>query len=290
MRDIYQRPSEEQSAGIEDRLRRRFPSLVYDRFEWIGNPGMRLIIDDVSSRFEDPDTIRTINGYVENMINAVNQNIRVYPITALSKKLADLMIREVASYNPATTAVIYPGEGAETVRRTIPKDTLEKFPSVVVPARRVKDAKTREVSGIDLSWDIQQLYESLGGDVETVIVLDDVIDSGRTLTSIRAKGAYTTSCWIAGTPIMFSPLPYKGKNDIPSSVPRYDKVFASIVLQGKKNPVPLNSLSSYVEGTEKSADLILACVYNYIDNVGDFAEFVSSIMRILRILDTMKQQ
>lgn len=280
MQDRYLlRPAEEQAAYLADKLRILYPNLEFDKFEWIGNPNMHLVIDDLSCKSTDPAVTKAISTFE----SSCNGFIKVYSISQLTKTLEKSIRFLLDEQRQEKALLIFPGEGAETVKSVLSPNLLIDLPSVVVPAKRIKDPQSGKVLGTDLSWDKRILEDLVSeGEPHVFIVIDDVIDSGRTIIDLKRKIGSENVRWYAATPVAFSPLTHEGKESFPSSIEGYKKIFASVVLQGVTNPVPLNSLSSFVEGGKKTEKLVGKCLGYYVVP-GNENDFINSLLQ-LRLL------
>jgi len=81
--------------------------------------------------------------------------------------------------------------------------------------------------------------------VKTIVVIDDVISSGKTMNKLWQNNAwrFPRAKWIGAT--WLAQVPQMRAN---SGVKGYDQIFASIVLEGSnQRKVPINSLSTLIE-------------------------------------------
>lgn len=281
MREIYiQRSDSERKARMETELRATFPRLHFAMAEWIGNPNAHLVIDDITVNAngqEVTDGISMFSFYCR-------KGITVYPITDLTTSLATDLAEFLGKLDPNRTMIILPGEGALTVRNALPKQLFENFPSVIVKARRIKDPETGDAIGVALPGareDIQTAIEDLP--IENILVVDDVIDTGKTIQELQREANIPYAAWSAAAPIMYSPLPYGRNLLFPTSVEGYDDLYAAMIIQGESNPVPLNSLSSFLEGGEKTDRLIAKCLAQYVD-AQDVPAFTDMVLQLKKTL------
>ncbi|MDO8657758.1 MAG: hypothetical protein Q7K55_03390 [Candidatus Levybacteria bacterium] len=279
MLDQYQRSIEEQQVYLSTQLKRAYPNLEFDEFKWIDNANAHLVIDDLSCRSNNPAVAEAI----KSLEISCRGLLQIYPVVDLSRKLWGRISAATQDFNPERMLLIFPGEGAETVKSGIADQFSPNLRSVVLPARRMKDPETGNTIGTDLPWDRQSIEAMLTTqEIDKIVVIDDVIDSGRTLLDLRRKVDYPDANWYAGAPIVFSPLPYKGRDRATSSILEYERIFASIVLQAEENPVPLNSLSSFVEGGAKTDKLVTKCLDQYA--AGNEQLFLNSLLQLGKLL------
>lgn len=276
MKERFLEVPEDRSLDLRSELRRLFPKLEFRRFEWVGDPNIHLAIDDLTFR-EDSELIKNA---AKNLEDCCQGQLRIYPITSITEGMVELTTGLLRTCDPESTLIIFPGEGAISVRDNLPQRMIVDFRSVVVEARRIRNREKGTIEGIEMpgvkrNLDIATNKMSL----KTVLVIDDVIDTGSTINELRKEAAYPNTKWYAATPIMFSPLSYNGRINFLSSVEGYEKIFASLIVQGKENPVPLNSLSSFVEGSEKTQRLVGKCLDYYV-KPEERALFVNSLLQL----------
>lgn len=280
MKDIFSRLVEEEIAAAKDTVNKRFPKLMYESFLWVDDPSRRLAIDDVSYRVSDPLVQTEIQKHIAVIKIVTNNGLVVYSLIDLTKKLTDIMKPTIDIIDRNKTLIIYPGEGAQTVRSIaqIPSD----FPTLVIPARRIKDPETGKTIGTDLPT----ITDTISTDeIETVLVIDDVIDTGNTLISLKEKLGLHQSRWLGATPMMFSPVIYSDRPPNGSSIDQYDEVFAGVLIQGRKNPIQLNSLSSFIESGEKRDRLISECRNAFFPKSQDhYDRFTNATVQIRNLL------
>lgn len=278
MQDIY-RPIQESRPYAALELENTHPNLLFRNFSWIDDPRKHLVIDDISAKFVGLE-VKAAVAMAEALCRG---GIKIYEMDDLVRNLYVELSPFLESRNPAKTLLVFPGEGAQTVKDCMPQDVIARFPWITLEAHRIKDSQG-EVLGIDLS-NVQELLDALGGSdaIEDVIVIDDVIDTGSTLNAIRQAAEADHLSWFAAAPIVYSPLIYPDRKSFPSSIEGYEKVFAAEVIQGVNNPTPLNSLTSFVEGGEKTDRLVKKCLDLFVAPE-DAQAFLDTLFRLHGVL------
>lgn len=241
---------------------------------------MHLVIDDLSCQVRDT----RISQAVRVFERSCNGAVKVYSVSLLCAELEASMEGLLENCDPQKTVMVFPGEGAETVKAVLSNKLRNQFRTISVAAKRMKDAKSSEIIGIDLPWPREKFDEVTETEkISTVIVFDDVIDSGATLQAVNKKLIYSNASWYAGALIIFCPLPYAEHEPYVYSVEGYEKVFASVILQRGGNQVPLNSLSSFVEGGEKCEKLVEHMLRQFV-GPQDRDQFVGSLLALRELL------
>ncbi|HVZ58446.1 MAG TPA: phosphoribosyltransferase [Patescibacteria group bacterium] len=282
MKDLPSPSEDSRQAQLEMKLRSNCPRLFYERFEWVSDPDAHLVIDDLSFRFGG-ENVQAVSELVA-ACQGKPGSFSLYQLPSLCRSLAELSLPLLVS-DPESTLIVYPGEGAESTRLAFPPGVLEQFQSVSVEARRIKDAEG-EVIGVrtpgiteNIATSVKQLAY-----VSKVIVVDDVIDSGKTLLAIKQQAGLDDIPWYAMAPIMFSPLPYEGRTKFPSSIPGFEELYAGIMIQGEKNPVDLNDLSSFLIGGEKTQRLLKKCINQFV-TPQTIIPFVRSVAKLSEVIE-----
>lgn len=270
MRDLYYRSAEEQEAALAFDLTHACPAIFFNAFKWVNH---HIVIDDLSH-------FLPVNGDVSKFEESCGGKIKIYSMQELTRIMERIMMTD-PQIDQSNTVFLYPGDGAETVRSLLSDEVRDGFPSLSIGAKRVKDA-SGAVVGIDTPWDKNILNTVIDPDqVEHFVVVDDVIDTGRTLFAIQQQMDHPTASWSTATPIMFSPLPYD-RTSTPSSLEGFQSVTATLILQGDINPAPCNSLSSFVEGGKKTDKLLLLCEREYVkpEQQDNFYESIQALQVI----------
>lgn len=269
--------------GIEEelatQLRTACPNILFSEFIWTGERDMHFVIDDVSLEIDESSTREDIRRFQE-VASQDNSGIHVLDLVDLTDHMVMLISPFLDKVDPATTLLLFPGSGARSVRKALPEEILARFPTCNVEAKRVKDPQTNKAVGIEtphIQEEIAKMREAIPS-IETVIVFDDVVDSGQTLLTVQERADLPNAVWVAATPILFSPLPY-GRIESPSSLPTFTALVATTVLQGKQNPVDLNSLTSFIEGGKKTDRLVKKCLERYVQLEGqsDFLQVLQAL-------------
>lgn len=228
--------TKEKQKTREETLKVLFPKILYERYRFIEDPLMYIIVDDVIA--EELTSLKEENS------------IEVLSLNDLIEELLPTLRTLLAGYSFEEVLMVYPGGGGYRVQTCIPQDILTTYTQLNIDVHRIKNSHTgvREPTMDEIEQ--KKLYENLRNK-KLVIVLDDAINGGNTLRYIRSIGNDDAS-WVSVSPIIFSPLPQQDTRLPPSSIYGYDVLIGTEVLEGVTNPVPLNFISSLMAKSPES--------------------------------------
>lgn len=137
------------------------------------------------------------------------------------------------------TLLVFPGNGSNWPKKF--SMVCQQNFGVSVYAERFWTPGSDPVASTGLI--IPEIFMNL--QVKTIVVIDDVISSGKTMNKLWQNNAWRFPCakwigaaWLAQIPQMRASSGVKG----------YDQIFASLVLEGsRQRKVPINSLSTLIE-------------------------------------------
>lgn len=260
----------------ESLLGNSYVNLKLERCDWIESHSSHCVIDDLTCRIRDLRVAKAVQVFQASCTGAV----KVYSATALTARLEIMMKGLADSCDPDHTLLIFPGEGAQAVKASLSRQFRKRFRSISVIARRVRDPKTGRVRSIDLPWSEQCLRKLVTREnIRILIVLDDVIDTGATLEALKKKVSRKNIAWYAGAPLIVSRLHCAEEATYKTRLERYEQVFATVMLEARNSLVSLNSLSSFLEGGEKTNRLVAKFLNQY---VGSFnrTRFIEAIQTL----------
>lgn len=231
------------------RLRERYPLLRFPRYDLVENVrSQRFIIDDLGQASP------TKNQAIALLRESCTGEITIYPTETLSQIVKNaLQLLDVGEgeglIGRRTTLVIFPGDGADSVRRAI-----QPYP-LVVKATTVPTSRLLKPDGSIDTVNIGDLTNK-PKDIQTILVIDDVIASGSTLDAIREKllEAFPNVNFMAMSLAMLSPLQNRNKKNklSQSGIAGYDVVWTAVVYDGLNGIPAINSLSTLIGNTPKS--------------------------------------
>jgi len=217
--------------GVE--YKAKFPMVTFGKFVLAdGN----ILIQDSTPNFDRPESeqiAKTLQERLNNQSSPVTfQVVNAYSAT-------EELARLIGPIDIDRTLIIYPGNGAKTVKDYMQELGLDIAKGITVPARRVSLGKGKFEISIDFPL-------SLPEKPKEVLVIDDVVASGQTCRELacalmRRYGTLPKmklASWVMLSSAEFSSY--------------YDNVFSSIVV--KPNYVqrpPINSLSCLLSPESK---------------------------------------
>lgn len=263
-------PKEVQEQALREKIRKEYPFLYMDYFLLVDTQTTRLVIDDISYRAQAP-----VKDEIETLTLSCKGWVEVYDARALTFALAQKISRLLNTVDPRRTLIIFPGNGARVVKDLLPQDLLGDIKSLELPAQR-KITSNGIVDGVTL-YDITRARK-VAGDIrlETLIVLDDVIVTGATLTATREAFPGRSVEAFAGSLFTLSPLQRKRTNKS-TSIEDYRFIITSIVYQGATGIPPLNSLSTLIGDSEKSNTVRTKYLQDYVEDKKTFLEAVKQL-------------
>lgn len=164
--------------------------------------------------------------------------------SALEVPMVDLATGMLADANPETTAIVFPGEGAKAVRReSLGGDSaLGSFQQFFLPTNRMVD--NGRVVGVTVEVPENAREELASGQFRHVMVIDDVIATGKTLNTLRAAvQEYSPN------PLTFTSCAWFIRK--PTDVVGYDSVRGIYQYWCNEGYPALNSLSTWLRTDEK---------------------------------------
>lgn len=239
-----------ENPRLRDSLRSRFPMLTF--YQGCVVDGA-ILIQDISTSELTSQRVRSLNK--TSLIT-----LQVVDAKSVSNRLSKLL-----DLDPVATKdslMVFPGEGARTMYQFInnQQDTQE---AIFLPTKRTMIKSGEFYLDVD--------YSSLP--VETnksrVIIFDDVVATGQTVTTIagKLKNVYPKikDFWVC-TWIMVEP-----RLGSPSGIEGINQVFSSIVAKGNytRQP-PINSISCFMRNYGKYEDVKQAFIQKYIQNADMF--------------------
>jgi len=195
------------------------------------------------------------------------QDLILLPASDLAVALENFLV-DVAAKDDAL--FVFPGNGSNWPKKF--SKVCQQNSGVSVYAKRFWTPGSDPVATAGLI--MPEIFMNL--QVKTIVVIDDVISSGKTMNKLWQNNAWRFPCakwigtaWLAQVPQMRASSGVKG----------YDQVFASLVLEGpSQRKVPINSLSTLIEQP--------AMAQNYAQRHFAHPEDFTSLMSLLYFDDT----
>lgn len=171
----------------------------------------------------------------------LGEDIYIVDCRELAMQLDDLLLTTFNKSVWDTTAIIVPGEGGVSARSY---SRIHEFCSrwYTIPARRIWVPGARpiiEIGSFSLGGD------AMGKEISTVIVLDDVISSGRTIEAVKVQAghAFPNAVWYAASWISQYKPSYLG----------YEDILTALTIRKKGvSMAPINSLSTLVDNHQRA--------------------------------------
>jgi len=217
--------------GVE--YKKEFPMVTFEKFVVAdGN----ILIQDITPNLGKSGSEQITKALQERLNN---------PNSPVTFQVADAflateeLVRLIGPIDARRTLIIYPGNGAKTVKDYLQKSGVDTFQGLVVPTQRISLGKGRFEISIGLPL-------SLPEKPEEILVIDDVVASGQTCRELACVLArrygylpkMKLACWLM---LSSAELSYY-----------YDNVFSYTVV--KPNYVqrpPINSLSCLLSPDSK---------------------------------------
>jgi len=191
--------------------------------------GCVILVDEVLEAADEEKmrALKTIGGQDLVLISASDLAV------ALETFLVDVAVAKKGAL------FVFPGNGSNWPKK-FSKVCQQNF-GVSVYAKRSWTPGSDPVASTGLI--MPEIFMNL--QVETIVVIDDVISSGKTMNKLWQNNAWRFprakwigAAWLAQVPQMRAKSGIKG----------YDQIFASLVLEGSnQRKVPINSLSTLIE-------------------------------------------
>lgn len=191
--------------------------------------GCVILVDEVLEPADEEKlrVLKTIGG--QNLILLLASDLAV----ALENFLADVAVTK------KDTLFVFPGNGSNWPKK-FSRICQNNF-GVSVYAKRFWTPGRDPVASAGLI--MPEIFMNL--QVKTIVVVDDVISSGKTMNKLWQNNAwrFPRAKWIGAT--WLAQIPQMRSN---SGIKGYDQIFASLVLEGSnQRKVPINSLSTLIE-------------------------------------------
>lgn len=225
---------------LEDDICRKFPFIVYDRFNPITDPTAYFLIEDRYDGIPSDEDVRAI------VPSDTLSNLKgIQSLGEMMGRLNVLVSRLLNEWQPTNPLFIFPGGGGRRCAEYLDPDMKSGTPTVCVDVSRIKDSSTGKRIPT-MAADHASLYQNMLRDQrpDVIIVVDDAVNSGSTLTYLQSLGNDVGAKWIAATPVLFSPYSEGFPRVGACGLPGYDALLASDMFHGPCNPIQLNFASS----------------------------------------------
>lgn len=261
-------------SDAKTKLARDFPEFYMGKFEFVDR-NTRLLIDDVSYR-----TSSSLQESLELLCLACIGKMMVFSADSLTRALEQKIASLLRVVNSKKTVVLFPGNGASVVKDLLPEKLFEGMTTIALPTQRKVDPKTKEVQGVSIS-DVTKTKQALHGmRIENFIVIDDVIATGATLTALKEAFPVRNTQWYGAAFLALSPLQNRTRAKMPSGIDGYSSIITPIVYQGTNGIPPLNSLSTLIGQSEKSAMVRRRYMEDYVQDQEIFTEMVDQFQAV----------
>lgn len=258
-----------------NKLQRDFPSLYWDRFVFIDTSTTRLGIDDISYR-----TSSSIQEDVELMQIACKGWLEIIDAKDLTRALEEKLKKLFRALNPRKTIVVFPGIGAQVVKDLLSEDLTKGMGIINISTKRIV-SRNGSIQGVELYGKTALRQEVTDRKTETIVVVDDVIVTGSTLTAIQSAVPARNIEWFGASLMALSPLQGRGAKTA-SGVEGYKSIITPVVYQGLTGIPPLNSLSTLVGASPKSEIVRGDYIMNYVNDIETFMNAVNQIQEKMK--------
>ena len=259
------------------RLSKDYQALYWEQLIVVDCPRTRLAIDDISYKAKLP-----IDYDIEMLKLACNGWVEIYDARDLTASLEQKLKSLVRALNPRKTIVIFPGNGAQVVKELLGKNLFDGFPSTSVSTQRIIDTGTKTLLGVQVENKnaVRKILSEINPEI--ILVLDDAIATGATLTALQQAFSTRKTEWFAGSLMMLSPLQRRGNKNSNSGIDGYRTILSPIIYQGVSGTPPLNSLSTFVGDSEKSEIVRYNYMQEYADDKEAFQQAIEQIQRKMK--------
>jgi hypothetical protein len=265
----------------EQLIRERFPNLDYSEFKLIDNSRERLGIDDVA--FRNPENGDQVKELVELFIISCKGFTYFYSAEGLGITLNNRLDSILEKLDPEKSILIFPGNGAQTVKQLIRPEIFKFFSWLDLDVRRILSEKM-SVNRVDVTTGRNVVRERLPSKLNSCVVIDDVLMSGSTAQSVRSfLDPRDDLEWYAATWMTLSPLqakPRQAPNIFKSSLPGYISVTTNVLYQGSSGIPANNSLSSFIGDGEKSKIVVDRYREKYVDDLNTFNGILETLRKL----------
>lgn len=261
-------PIEVRQTLLQEQVTKEYPTLYGDRFLLVDTQTTRLVIDDISYRAQTP-----IKDEIETLTLSCKSWIDIYDARVLIITLEEKMRRLLEIINPRRSLIVFPGNGAKVVKDLLPRDLLENVNTLEIPTQR-KVTANGAVAGVTLSDMTITRKMAVDIKMQNLIVLDDAIVTGATLTTIREAFSARAVEAFAGSFFTISPLQRKNN---PTYIEGFKSIFTSIIYQGTTGIPPLNSLSTLIGNSDRSVAVRAKYIRDYVEDTETFLEAIKQL-------------
>ena len=259
----------------EQKLARDYPTLYKERFVLVDNRQTRLALDDISYK-----TDASTEEGIELLLMSCKGWVEMYDTAKLTDTLALRMQTFLQGLDKKRTLVLFPGNGAQVVKdRLMESNALEGLTTADVETQRQVDQKG-SVVGVEIVGKNQVREKISATKPDTILVFDDVISTGSTLTALQTAFPVRNAQWYAATLMTLSPIQNR-RNGKPSGVDGYKSIITSVVYQGISGIPALNSLSTLIGDSPKSEVVRAKYIDDYVSESETFAEAVQMLRQRL---------
>jgi adenine/guanine phosphoribosyltransferase-like PRPP-binding protein len=258
--------------NAKSRLGREFPALTYDRLVMVDPKQTRLGIDDVSAL-----TNTSLEENIAFLMLACKGEMFLYDAATFTKALSEKLDRLIDVSGRSKTVLIFPGNGAQTVKGLLPKGILDGTTVIDVPTvRKVSAQKT--VEGVTITNATQGRKIIADVKPQTIVVVDDVIASGATLSTLQEAFPGRKIEWNAAALLSLSPIQRrKFVNGTKSGIEGYENIVSPIVYQGTSGIPAVNSISTLIGSSEKSEAVRTRYVEDFVVDQALFNEALKEL-------------
>ena len=233
--------------SYETRLSKDYPLLDYQSFVLVPD-GFRLIIDDVSFSGKRQ---YSVDECIDQLSRACIGTTCVVGISELTNSLEDQLLKMFPSVKTRNKVSLFPGSGAEVVKKSLSDEFNQMFDSISFSAERIIDESGRVVG---VRTDVESV--SIDPRFEMVMIVDDVIATGSTAIWSRRLCFPQGPIFMTSALMMLSPIQNRqysqNRGEVGgAAIIDFDRVYAPVVYQGQSGIPPVNSLSTLIASSEK---------------------------------------
>jgi len=199
-----------------------------------------IIIQDTTTNL-NPDANETVNNEIRKLMNS--DSFATFQVVDGLKETQDL-VRALSRKKLNKTLILYPGNGALSVRNYIAQVKPDFPEGIPIPVQRVKLGKGDFKVNVDLPKNLPDDY-----DFSDILIIDDVIATGQTVMAViyalARRIGIMPKVYLASWLVLDNRDPY-----YPNRLSYFQSVYASIAVRGSifPNP-PINSLSCLLDET-----------------------------------------
>ncbi len=265
----------------------QFPNLEYAKYLAIDTTSSRLGIDDVSYELRNPDNKRKFEELLETLVLSCKGYWQIFDARTLCDALNTQLTRVLAEVRKGRTLLIFPGEGSQRVKKLINPDIVSGKDYLDLEITRTINNKYEKTKNVEITTRKNTVRKKLSQNVETCILIDDVLVTGSTATAVRnLVDPGERLRWYAATWMTLSPKQFSSRingDSEGSGLTGYYKLVTALLYQGTSGIPATNSLSTLLRNNGKATEILNNYKRKYVDYPEIFDETLNRMRELVSI-------